>query len=106
MSTPANPYVGLRPFEAGEARLFFGRREQTVELLERLYMGHFLAVVGNSGCGKSSLVRAGLVPALRGGFLVGERDRWQVATMTPGNGPLAALAGALAGLAEGPAESW
>jgi hypothetical protein len=106
VSAPANPYVGLRPFEDHEAHLFFGRREQTVELLQRLHDGHFLAVVGSSGCGKSSLVRAGLVPALRAGFLVEDRDRWQVATMTPGDAPMAALAGTLAEAFQTTAESW
>ena len=67
--TLANPFVGLRPFEADEAMLFFGRDEQTLELLERLSQNRFLAVVGSSGCGKSSLVRAGLLSKLRAGLL-------------------------------------
>ncbi|HVG20009.1 MAG TPA: hypothetical protein VNI02_13245, partial [Blastocatellia bacterium] len=67
---PTNPFVGLRPFEASEGLLFFGRRDQTMELLERLHKTRFLSVVGSSGCGKSSLVRAGLIPKLKAGFLV------------------------------------
>jgi len=96
----SNPYVGLRPFEREDSRFFFGRRGQTIELLEQLHQSHFLAVVGGSGCGKSSLIRAGLIPALLGGFLVEERDRWQIAMMKPGDAPRHNLAVALAGLGE------
>jgi energy-coupling factor transporter ATP-binding protein EcfA2 len=85
---PTNPFVGLRPFEASEGLLFFGRRDQTMELLERLHKTRFLSVVGSSGCGKSSLIRAGLIPKLKAGFLVEERDRWIIATMKPGDAPL------------------
>lgn len=100
----ANPYVGLRPFESGDSFQFFGRREQTAELLELLHRTHFLAVVGSSGCGKSSLIRAGLIPALMGGFLVEERDRWRIAAIRPGDAPLRNLAGALATAVGGPAQ--
>ena len=51
-----------------------------------------LAVVGSSGCGKSSLIRAGLVPALEAGFLVRDRDRWRIAVCKPGEAPLRHLA--------------
>ncbi len=53
-----NPFVGLRPFEAHENYLFFGRDGQSDELLRRLRKNRFLVVVGTSGSGKSSLVRA------------------------------------------------
>jgi energy-coupling factor transporter ATP-binding protein EcfA2 len=92
-----NPYVGLRPFEEDEALLFFGRRAQVAALLDRLHRERFLAVLGSSGCGKSSLIRAGLIPKLRAGLLVDERDRWIVATMTPGTSPLERMAEAIAG---------
>ncbi len=97
MRAPAdkNPYIGLRPFDREDSLYFFGRREQTAELLERLYATHFLAVLGSSGCGKSSLIRAGLIPALLGGFLVEERDRWRIAVMRPGSDPMRNLARAL-----------
>jgi len=72
-----NPFLGLRPFEAQDDYLFFGREDQVDDLLTRLRQTRFLAVVGTSGSGKSSLVRAGLVPALRGGFLVGAGSRWR-----------------------------
>jgi D-alanyl-D-alanine carboxypeptidase len=90
-----NPFVGLRPFESEESLLFFGRREQAIELLQRLHATRFLAVVGSSGCGKSSLVRAGLIPKLKAGFLVEERDLWRIATMKPGDAPLENMAVAL-----------
>ncbi len=87
-----NPYVGLRPFEVDESLLFFGRNEQTSELLQRLHKNHFVAVVGSSGSGKSSLLKSGLIPALKGGFLVEGSDRWVIAMMKPGQNPLANFA--------------
>lgn len=91
----ANPFVGLRPFESEEALLFFGRDEQTTELMQQLHLTRFLAVVGGSGCGKSSLIRAGLIPKLKAGFLLADRGDWRVATMKPGKAPLQNLAAAL-----------
>ena len=92
---PTNPFVGLRPFQSAEGLLFFGRREQTIELEQQLHKTHFLAVVGSSGCGKSSLIRAGLIPNLKAGFLVEERDQWHIVTTKPGDSPLSNLAAAL-----------
>src|SRR5262245_32247180 len=91
----ANPYVGLRPFSSEDSLYFFGRDTQTVELLEVLHQTRFLAVVGSSGCGKSSLIRAGLIPTLLGGFLVQDRDRWRIASARPGGAPIRNLAEAL-----------
>jgi len=91
----ANPYVGLRPFFADDCLYFFGREQQTAELIEILRQHRFLGVVGSSGSGKSSLVRAGLLPGLLGGFLVQDRDRWRVIQMKPGDAPLANLAAGL-----------
>ena len=99
----AQPYVGLRPFERADSLYFFGRRGQVIELLERLHHHRFLGVVGGSGCGKSSLVGAGLVPALLGGFLVEGRDRWRIATVRPSDAPLWNLSSAVASI-EGDAE--
>ncbi len=87
-----NPYVGLRPFHAEESLLFFGRHEQTLELLQRLHEHNFVAVVGSSGCGKSSLLKAGLIPALKGGYLVDDSDKWLIAVMKPGKSPVYYLA--------------
>src|SRR4051794_10839578 len=91
------PYPGLRPFEPDEAFLFYGRNTHTDELLRRLATNRFLAVVGTSGSGKSSLVRAGLLPALYRGFLAGGVSQWRIAVMKPGDAPMANLAKALAG---------
>jgi hypothetical protein len=90
------PYPGLRPFESHEAFLFRGRELHTQALLDRLASEHFLAVVGTSGSGKSSLVRAGLLPALYRGYLVGASTHWRIAVMRPGGAPLAELDRALA----------
>jgi WD40 repeat protein len=91
-SSDSNPFVGLRPFESDESLLFFGRQQQTVELLQRLHKFHFVALIGSSGSGKSSLIRAGLIPFLRAGYLVKNRDRWIIAMMKPGQSPLCNLA--------------
>jgi hypothetical protein len=93
----AQPFPGLRPFETREAYLFRGRQQHTAELLARLGGNRFLAVVGNSGSGKSSLVRGGLLPALYRGYLSGATSRWRVAVMRPGVAPLEELAKALSG---------
>jgi len=92
---PDRPFVGLRPFKTREALIFFGRQRQIVELLERLHRSRFVGVIGSSGSGKSSLIYAGLVPALQAGFLVGDRDRWIVVRMTPGDNPWLRLSDAL-----------
>lgn len=81
------PYAGLRPFDRDEVDIFFGRDQQVYELLERLGQTHFLAVLGASGCGKSSLVRTGLLPSLDSGFLTCAGSNWRLAEMRPGNKP-------------------
>src|ERR687891_1490619 len=90
-----NPFPGLRPFETKEYRLFFGREGQADELLTRLQRTRFLAVVGTSGSGKSSLIRAGLMPALRGGMMKGAGSGWRIAVMRPGGDPIGNLAAEL-----------
>lgn len=91
-----NPFPGLRPFETDEYRLFFGREGQSDELIARLSRARFLAVVGTSGSGKSSLIRAGLMPALRGGMMKGAGSGWRIAVMRPGGDPIGNLAAELA----------
>ena len=91
-----NPFPGLRPFETEEYRLFFGREGQSDELIARLSRARFLAVVGTSGSGKSSLIRAGLMPALRGGMMKGAGSGWRIAVMRPGGNPIGNLAAELA----------
>ena len=91
------PYRGLDPFEPEDARFFFGREQLVTDLAARLTSGApggIIAVVGASGSGKTSLLRAGLVPAL-------EPARMRVARMTPGRLPVDALAEALAACASG-----
>ena len=90
-----NPFPGLRPFEADEDHLFFGREKEIDELLRRLRLTRFLSIVGSSGSGKSSLVRSGLIPSLYGGFMVNTSPSWRVAIMRPGEDPVRHLAAAL-----------
>ena len=90
-----NPFPGLRPFSSDESHLFFGRDGQSDELLERLGKNRFLAVVGTSGSGKSSLVRAGLLPTIHGGFMTDAGSHWRVAIFRPGDNPTRNLAEAL-----------
>jgi WD40 repeat protein len=90
-----NPFPGLRSFESGEAHLFFGRERQGDELLLRLGRTRFLAVVGTSGCGKSSLIRSGLIPSLYSGFMAKAGSTWRVAIFRPGGDPIGNLAAAL-----------
>ena len=103
-STVRNPYKGLRPFLESDAADFFGREALVGELVARLSQqdaSRFLAVVGPSGSGKSSLVRAGLLPALRGGAVPGS-DQWFLLEMRPGTHPLEELASALIRIAVHP----
>jgi WD40 repeat protein len=94
------PYRGLRTFDEEHAEFFFGREADVQRLLERLKERPFLSVLGPSGSGKSSLVRAGLVPALRRGALPGS-DTWRIAVLRPGAEPLTMLAAYLLDLAPG-----
>ncbi|GJM29692.1 MAG: hypothetical protein DHS20C17_23270 [Cyclobacteriaceae bacterium] len=91
----SNPFPGLRPFESHENHLFFGRDGQSNELLRKLRKTHFLAVVGTSGSGKSSLVKAGLLPDLYSGMMAGSNTNWRIAVFRPGGNPLANMAKAL-----------
>src|SRR5690242_11202911 len=88
------PYIGLRAFEETDHLLLFGREAQVVSLLRKLEDRRFVAVVGSSGSGKSSLVRAGLLPALREGFMDGYTD-WLTLLMRPGSRPYERLADAV-----------
>jgi tetratricopeptide (TPR) repeat protein/energy-coupling factor transporter ATP-binding protein EcfA2 len=90
-----NPYPGLRPFRSDEAHLFFGREGQSVELLRLLRQHRFVAVVGPSGSGKSSLVYAGLLPSLRAGFMRSAGSGWRIAALRPGANPIGNLSQAL-----------
>ena len=84
------PFLGLATFDPAHAEYFFGRERLVAELAARLVGSPLLAVVGPSGSGKSSAVRAGLLPALAAGVLPGSA-RWRRGLMRPGAHPLAAL---------------
>jgi len=88
------PYRGLEVFDEAHAEFFFGRDEDTKRVLEKLKDSRFLAVLGPSGSGKSSLVRAGVIPELRQGALPGS-ESWMVRVLTPGHRPLSVLAAQL-----------
>jgi energy-coupling factor transporter ATP-binding protein EcfA2 len=93
-----SPYKGLQFFDEADVSLFFGRERLTAELVDHLRQHRFLAAVGASGSGKSSVVRAGVVPAVRGGAIVTEDSNsanWPIHFITPGDEPLKALAASL-----------
>ena len=92
---PLNPYPGLRPYDEEHHMLFFGREMHVAQILNRLSEEKFIAIIGESGCGKSSLVRAGVLPALRGGLMDGSGGQWISVKMRPGPDPIQALAVAL-----------
>ncbi|MBE1489158.1 nSTAND1 domain-containing NTPase [Plantactinospora soyae] len=89
------PYRGLAAYQPEDAEWFFGRERLIGDMLARVPRRRFLAVFGPSGSGKSSLLRAGLVPAVRDGRL-SDGVGWPVILMTPGAQPLAELAAQLA----------
>src|SRR5262249_12926744 len=92
---PDCPYPGLRAFEKNEWVIYFGREKATEKVVSKLLDAQFVALHGDSGCGKSSLVRAGVLPRLerecaRGGAT------WRTTIMLPRAAPLWNLATALA----------
>lgn len=90
-----NPFKGLEAFSEPDAATFFGRDRLVSDLLRRLADGHrLLTLVGASGSGKSSAVRAGLIPAIRKGA-IGTAEDWLVAQMVPGSRPFTELEAAL-----------
>ena len=91
-----NPFPGLRPFRDDEEHLFFGRESQVDAMVDKLAATRFLAVVGTSGSGKSSLVNCGLRPALHGGLMVSAGTAWRIAQFRPGSDPIGEMARELA----------
>jgi WD40 repeat protein len=83
----ANPYAGLAAFQERDSARFFGREMSVEQIITRLAERPLLALVGSSGAGKSSLVRAGVIPALKRGG-----DAWETFVLRPGAHPLSALA--------------
>ncbi len=105
---PDNPYKGLRAFQEADADDFFGRDDLVESLLAQLHddgiQSRFMAVVGPSGSGKSSLVKAGLLPRIRRGRLHGS-ENWFVVEKMPGQYPMEELEAALLRIAVNPPES-
>ena len=91
---PVCPFKGLAGFELSDADYFFGRERLVAEMVARLAGANLLGVVGPSGSGKSSAVRAGLLPALASGALPGG-EGWKRVLLRPGEHPLANLRRAL-----------
>ena len=90
-----NPFPGLRAFGIEESHLFFGREGQSNEVLMKLLNNRFVAVIGASGSGKSSLMYCGLTPVLYGGLQTPFGTRWKMIVTRPGGGPMSNLANAL-----------
>ena len=86
------PYPGLRSFRRDETPIFFGREDCIHSLVDRLALTRFLAVLGSSGTGKSSIVKTGLLEALEIGLLEKAGARWRVVDFRPGGTPLTNLA--------------
>jgi len=91
-----NPFPGLRPFSISESHLFFGREGQSDEIMKNLAEHRFVAVMGASGSGKSSLIYCGLVPILYGGFITEAGSFWRVIHSRPGSAPIDNLADSIA----------
>jgi hypothetical protein len=86
------PYPGLRSFRREESDLFFGREDCINIMVDRLSATRFLAVLGSSGTGKSSVVKTGLLDALDLGAMAEARSTWRVVDFRPGSSPLRNLA--------------
>jgi WD40 repeat protein/serine/threonine protein kinase len=104
---PPNPYKGLNAFQEEDAANFYGRETTIQRLLDsfRDEKKRFLALIGASGSGKSSLIRAGLIPELRNGSLPGS-ENWYITTMVPGSDPFQALTEALLRVAVNAPKGW
>ena len=88
-----SPFTGLSAFQESDANRFFGRAEDIGAVSARVRSEPMVAVVGPSGVGKSSLIRAGVIPALKG-----SGEGWEALVVRPGRQPMAALAELLTGL--------
>lgn len=91
---PDCPYPGMVPFKPEDSDRFFGRQREVNDLIQHLRLYPFLAVIGASGSGKSSLVFAGLIPQLQTTHLLG-KEKWQIYSMRPGTTPITTLTATL-----------
>lgn len=91
-----NPYPGLRPFLQEESHLFFGRENQVSDVLDKLIGNKFVAIIGNSGIGKSSFINCGILPKLYADHPGVVSNQWEVVTFRPGQDPISELAKAFA----------
>jgi WD40 repeat protein/energy-coupling factor transporter ATP-binding protein EcfA2 len=88
-----NPFPGIRRFEISEDYLFFGREKQIGEIVSVLNRTHFLALIGYSGCGKSSLISAGVIPTLvKGKSREDSTGDWVISVIKPGDDPFQSFA--------------
>ena len=93
ITTLSNPFPGLRSYEYEDHSLFFGRESHIRELKNKLLNARFLALIGSSGSGKSSLIKAGLIPSLELAREV--REEWKVIVFRPGGNPVKSLIAAM-----------
>jgi len=103
LPSPDCPYPGMRPFGEKQADLFFGREQEISTAIQRLALHPFLTVVGPSGSGKSSLVYAGILPALKRDSHHFGGDDWILKDLRPGEEPATRLAHALGTPSDDPA---
>lgn len=89
------PYKGLQAYDVTDASIFYGRAALTAQLLTYIEKHHFLAIVGASGSGKSSVLRAGIVAQLRQGKAIEGSEHWKIHVIKPGAHPLRTLAAEL-----------
>ncbi|MCC5661307.1 caspase family protein [Nostoc sp. XA010] len=95
------PYMGLSAFSEEDSQYFYGREALTQQLIHQLRDHSFLAVIGASGSGKSSIVQAGVIPQLRSGKQIPSSEQWWIKSIRPGANPLEALARQLGGVGAG-----
>ncbi|MCF8369985.1 MAG: hypothetical protein K9H64_00080 [Bacteroidales bacterium] len=91
INTHINPFPGIRSFETEESHLFFGREAQIETIVSVLFQTHFLAIVGSSGSGKSSLIRAGVIPDILKSEINNQKN-WDITVFKPGDNPISSFA--------------
>ncbi len=95
LSNKTNPFPGLRHYSPDESHLFFGRSREREEVIKRLLINRFIAVIGPTGSGKSSLIHAGVVPLLSKGLVPSTGKKWRIINIRPGISPIDNMAEAL-----------